>query len=370
LFCFSHSKSIFFQFSKMNKIHQSPIKSISTENNTSNINNNSNHNKSENAEKNSNLEKSNPISNSLEIVVDNNTTTTSTTTTTAANTEMANTSKMMREDSFIEPLIKNPFVHKLKLSFADRVKLTVGGVFLLPIRLVSILFLTGVALAVGILMTLGLSTEELETKPLSGWRKSLRSSLRFVGRAIVFCFGFHKIQKIGKRASKSEASIFVAAPHSSFFDTIVFFILGLPSSVSRAENANLPIIGRLVRALQPILVTRTDKSNKMQTINEIKKRAARDSEWPQVVLFPEGTTTNHSCLITFKPGAFIPGLPVQPVAVQYRNRLDTITWTWQGQNAYKACFLTLCQFNNKMSVSVSFKTFSSSGSIKLVERFG
>jgi lysophosphatidylcholine acyltransferase/lyso-PAF acetyltransferase len=213
------------------------------------------------------------------------------------------------------------------------------------------------ALAVGILMTIGLSVEELDTKPLSGWRRSLRSSLRFIGRAIIFCFGFHRIKKIGKRASKDEASIFVAAPHSSFFDTIIFFVLGLPSGVSKAENASLPIIGRLVRAMQPILVARTDKSNKMKTINEIKRRAAKDSEWPPVLLFPEGTTTNHSCLITFKPGAFIPGLPVQPVAIQYGNRMDTITWTWQGQDAYKACFLTLCQFNNKMSVTVSRQFF-------------
>jgi lysophosphatidylcholine acyltransferase/lyso-PAF acetyltransferase len=210
------------------------------------------------------------------------------------------------------------------------------------------------ALAVGVLMTIGCSPEELATKPLSGWRRKLRSSLRFIGRGLMFCFGFHSVKQIGKRATKSEASIFVAGPHSSFFDTILFFVLGLPCGVSREENAHLPVIGRLVSAAQPILVLRTDRANKMQTINEIKKRAAKDSSWPPVLLFPEGTTTNHSCLITFKPGGFIPGLPVQPVAVQYGNRLDTITWTWVGQSAYAAFILTLCQFNNKMTITVCF----------------
>ena len=51
------------------------------------------------------------------------------------------------------------------------------------------------------------------------------------------------------------------------------------------------------------------------------------------MLFPEGTCTNRSCLIQFKPGAFYPGAPVQPVVVRYPNRLDTVTWTWEGPNA-------------------------------------
>ncbi len=94
-------------------------------------------------------------------------------------------------------------------------------------------------------------------------------------------------------------------------DAFVFFVLGLPSAVSRVENARIPFIGALVRAAQPILVQREDHKNKLQVINEIKKRSAPNADWPQLVIFPEGTTTNRSCLITFKPGAFIPGVAVQ-----------------------------------------------------------
>lgn len=167
-----------------------------------------------------------------------------------------------------------------------------------------------------------------------------------------FFFGFHKIKKRGIRATRDEAPIFVAAPHSSFFDAWVFFVLGLPSSVSRDANAKIPLLGRLVLATQPILVSREDRKNKSRTIEEIKKRAFPESGWPQVLIFPEGTTTNRSGLITFKPGAFIPGRPVQPVVVQYTNRLDTVTWTWQQNLTTLQClFFTLCQFNNKMEVT-------------------
>ena len=34
--------------------------------------------------------------------------------------KMVNNSKILRENSFVEPLVKNPFVHKLNLSCRDR----------------------------------------------------------------------------------------------------------------------------------------------------------------------------------------------------------------------------------------------------------
>ncbi|XP_012588665.1 PREDICTED: lysophosphatidylcholine acyltransferase 2 isoform X2 [Condylura cristata] len=42
-------------------------------------------------------------------------------------------------------------------------------------------------------------------------------------------------------------------------------------------------------------------------------------------------------------GAFIPGVPVQPVLLRYPNKLDTVTWTWQGYTFIQLCMLTFCQ---------------------------
>lgn len=36
-----------------------------------------------------------------------------------------------------------------------------------------------------------------------------------------------------------------------------------------------------------------------------------------LLLFPEGTTTNGRFLLPFKTGAFLAGLPLQPVVIQY-----------------------------------------------------
>lgn len=54
------------------------------------------------------------------------------------------------------------------------------------------------------IMTFGLTDEYLKVNPLNGWRKKCKNVLRFLGRAIAFCFGFHKIKKNGVRVPRSE----------------------------------------------------------------------------------------------------------------------------------------------------------------------
>ena len=70
----------------------------------------------------------------------------------------------------------------------------------MPFRVVSIITLVILAYTTSFVMTLGYKDEQLRQKPLSGWRKKLRGSLRFMGRAISFCLGFHHIKKNGIRA--------------------------------------------------------------------------------------------------------------------------------------------------------------------------
>ncbi|EMP42579.1 Lysophosphatidylcholine acyltransferase 1 [Chelonia mydas] len=77
----------------------------------------------------------------------------------------------------------------------------------------------------------------------------------------------------------------------------------------------------LIKYIRPVFVSRSDQDSRRKTVEEIKRRAQSDGKWPQIMIFPEGTCTNRSCLITFKPGAFIPGVPVQPVVLRYPNKL-------------------------------------------------
>ncbi|EMP41272.1 Lysophosphatidylcholine acyltransferase 2 [Chelonia mydas] len=180
------------------------------------------------------------------------------------------------------------------------------GIILLPFRAICIALILLLTWPIAAVVTF--CHPERGSVPLTGWkRKVIQCAFQCLGRALFFLMGF-QIKVKGKVAGPLEAPIFVAAPHSSFFDGIVGVVAGFPSSVSRLENLSTPVFGTIIRSFQPILVSRLDPDSRRNTINEITKRATSGGQWPQVLIFPEGTCTNRSCLITFKQGCTDPFL--------------------------------------------------------------
>ncbi|XP_076170565.1 lysophosphatidylcholine acyltransferase isoform X3 [Ptiloglossa arizonensis] len=197
---------------------------------------------------------------------------------------------------------------------------------------------------------LRLSEEDLRRAPLKGWRRDVRFVICWMMRALFICGGFHHLKVKGRKADTKDAPILVLAPHSSFFDALPVVYLGGPSIVAKAETGRIPFFGKLINYTQPVYVWREDPNSRQNTIKEIIERATSKEDWPQVMIFPEGTCTNRSCLITFKSGAFYPGVPVQPVCIRYPNKLDTVTWTWEGPGALKLLWLTLTQLNSSCEI--------------------
>ncbi|KAA8596090.1 hypothetical protein FQN60_011381 [Etheostoma spectabile] len=231
-----------------------------------------------------------------------------------------------RQQSLLLPAVINPFVQDTKLTTATIIKCVLLGIFLVPIRAILMSLVLMVTWPVAVIITLNHPLKGA-VEPMTGWRRFMcRRVMAALGRAYYFSMGFRVVVK-GKQVDSSEAPILAVAPHSTFFDGIVCIVAGLPSTVSRVENLEAPIFGRLVRCLQPVLVSRKDPDSRKNTIQEIESRAKSGGHWPQVLIFPEGTCTNRSCLITFKQGAFIPGVPVQPVIMRYPNKLTLLLLT-------------------------------------------
>ncbi|CAH4032965.1 unnamed protein product [Pieris brassicae] len=153
----------------------------------------------------------------------------------------------------------------------------------------------------------------------------------------------------GRQASRREAPILVVAPHSSFLDSCIVYATRMSSVIVRKESMD-NYVGKLINYTQPVYVWRDDPNSRQNTIKEIIERATSKEDWPQVLIFPEGTCTNRSCLITFKPGGFYPGVPVQPVTIRYPNAKDTVTWTWEGPGALKLLWLTLTQVHSSCEI--------------------
>ncbi|XP_012276165.1 lysophosphatidylcholine acyltransferase isoform X2 [Orussus abietinus] len=244
----------------------------------------------------------------------------------------------------------NPFVHRLELDTTyDKLKTAFLTVALLPFRLAAITALVIMAWLLACLGLHGLSEEDLRRAPLTGWRRKIVPWLCFLGR-LTYQAGGMRIVVHGRQASRAEAPILVVAPHSTFMDGGIVYVTGFPSIIVRRESGLNPFIGKLINYTQPVYVWREDPNSRQNTIKEIIERATSKEDWPQVMIFPEGTCTNRSCLITFKSGAFYPGVPVQPVCIKYPNKLDTVTWTWEGPGALKLLWLTLTQLNSSCEI--------------------
>uniref|UniRef100_A0A9J7XT60 Lysophosphatidylcholine acyltransferase 2 n=1 Tax=Cyprinus carpio carpio TaxID=630221 RepID=A0A9J7XT60_CYPCA len=246
-----------------------------------------------------------------------------------------------RQRSLLLPAVINPFVHDLKLTKADKIKCFLLGIILVPLRGIFLLLVLMVMWPISVMITFRQPLKGA-VEPMTGWRSNLGISWLYF-----FGMGFRVVVK-GKQASSVQAPILAVAPHSSFFDAIVCIEAGLPSTVSRSESLEAPIFGRFLRCVQPVLVSRKDPDSRRNTILEIERRAKSGGHWPQVLIFPEGTCTNRSCLITFKQGAFVPGVPVQPVLIRYPNKLVSMN----SSSCFRArlLLLTLCQLYTTVEV--------------------
>lgn len=65
---------------------------------------------------------------------------------------------------------------------------------------------------------------------------------------------------------------------------------------------------------------------------------------PNAVLLLQGTTTNGNYLLPFRTGAFVAGLPVQPVLLQYPQHTGNPALSWETVRALRHIHLTMSSF--------------------------
>lgn len=247
------------------------------------------------------------------------------------------------------PIDSNPFVYDSPLWTDRQVALVLLGVVLVPLRLAlgSVIFLVSF-----LLMKLSISFDFDESKPIAGWRRAVQYPIGLLTRALMFVYGFYWVETRGTPCSTREARVVVCAPHSTLFDSMyVMYSYNCPSSISKAENATYPLASTAIKALEVITVDRASKNDKSQAFAALQKRAEQQESSRHLMVFPEGTCTNRKALITFKQGAFAPGQPVQPVALQWPWTGFNLSWTAAGPSRFKLALLALCQPYLKLTVT-------------------
>jgi len=157
----------------------------------------------------------------------------------------------------------------------------------------------------------------------------------------------------GKPAPRNDAPMIVLAPHSTIIECLFMpyheMISGsLASPVVQDGIRDLPLVGAILDICNPIYLNRRNRKSRSDTVHEINNRVNVEQPYPQVAIFPEGTCSNAQALLTFKIGAFIPRVPVQPVCISL-NCWNTISWARFGPSLGWVVFFTLAQLRIQLS---------------------
>lgn len=262
-------------------------------------------------------------------------------------------------NAYSRPVLINPFTRQVELyrkttlmSKSYATFKSVCSIFLLPLRLLGMAFFITITNFFARLSLIGYkekyNPETNDLEPFPKWRRMLFYPAAFSFRLAFMCMGFHYVRVKGTPSSREEAPIIIAN-HTSPFDPFYIALRHLPMIIARAEQKDTPLLGSLFAASQSLFVDRLDKDSRRKVAQAIKQRA-KDDRFPQILLFPEGTTTNGTALVSFKTGAFIPGVPVQPIIIRYKdNKRYDLTWT-PGISLVRLMIGAFCEFNNMMEI--------------------
>lgn len=170
--------------------------------------------------------------------------------------------------------------------------------------------------------------------------------------------GFH-IEQHGMRSAQ-RPTLFIAN-HSSYLDIMILSAAMEASFISKSEVASWPFFGWLARLQSTVFVDRSARTGVGAQRDTIRRRLAAGDN---LILFPEGTSSDGSHVLPFKSALFAAAeaecVLVQPVSVAY-VRLDGIPigrfyrpfFAWYGEMDLKRHLWTALGLG-QVTVSITF----------------
>lgn len=229
-------------------------------------------------------------------------------------------------------------------------KIAIMGPFLVPARLVLALpfLLLIVLLAQLVVAGAVASVPGRDGPPFPAWRRGLLLVIRGLLRIVLFIWGFYwiSVKRCAQNKDGPPAPLTVSN-HVNIFDALIYTYLYGLSPVGIKETASAPVMGAVSRALQTVYVDRLDKNSTTYVKAEIARRAAPGSGFPGILIFPEGTCKDVTCLVRFKTGPFNPGRPIRPVTIRYPYKFFNPAWSVKG---FHRQWRVLTQFINFVKV--------------------
>ncbi len=139
--------------------------------------------------------------------------------------------------------------------------------------------------------------------------------------------------------------VFYVANHLSWLDIPILGGATRAAFVAHDGIADWPVIGWLARINKTVFVARGDRFSVASQI--LTLREALEGHQP-ITIFPEGTTTDGTTLLAFKPSLFevltapLPGIRVQPVLIDFYGQGPETAWVGDESVLHNA-WRTLCR---------------------------
>lgn len=251
----------------------------------------------------------------------------------------------------LSPSTVNPFISSevgKSWSAYEILKTLLMTLLLVPlIRMLLLLVILCLGYICAWIITIGVDLDS--GKPINPTRQTMLSFvLKLVAHGGLFCAGFYSVEWRGSVDSRAKV---IVVNHTNMFDGFFPVAQVVPTIVAMSPMKSVPVLGTILKAMQTIFVDRVGTRDKKQVVLDKMLDRTSCPGWPPIMIFPEGTTTNGTALITFKRGAFVLGVPVQPVVLNYKkNKCLDLSWVPKGPSSLVLFYRMLCQFRNYASV--------------------
>ncbi|KAH7822766.1 putative lysophosphatidylcholine acyltransferase / lyso-PAF acetyltransferase [Monocercomonoides exilis] len=231
-----------------------------------------------------------------------------------------------------------------EFSVGGWIKFIFGLIFLFPFRLILTLISVLIIMLLYLIFFCCIGPVD---KPQP---KIIRVVRRVIGagwaRFILYLYGFFWISEHGKIQKDAKM---VIANHSSCFDMFYFIWKLSPSFVVAEFVGKNFFLGPLSRVFNCPVIDRKSSGNSSSFLSKLQQRLeSNDDKYPPCMIFPEGATSNGQCLNYFHSGAFVPGAPMQPIVLHYKDKINPTQWSVRSWPFH---YLTvMCNLTNNLEV--------------------
>ena len=181
------------------------------------------------------------------------------------------------------------------------------------------------------------ATEKYRSK-----RRHIRMSARLLhywASCAVWALGI-KTRVKGRPAGRDNGRpVFFTSNHMGYMDIVILASVFPFTFISKKEAGDWPLLGPLIRSAGTLFVDRADRAG-TAAFAETTSRYMGDGA--DIMVFPEGTSTNGEQVLPFKSSLFVvpvkTGAMVQPVTVNYLS--------WGGETFSKKIRDNICWYGD------------------------